>query len=147
MISISRRYEMDAAHRLTHGLPEKHKCRRPHGHRYILTITIEGVPDKHGFLIEYADLDAIVKPIIQMVDHQDLNTLSERCSTTEAADVADNPTVERIIVWMARRMALLSSARQEQGFRLARLHLEESSRSSVTWEPAIADAIAKETGK
>ena len=135
MISLVRKYELEVAHRLTAGVPEGHKCRRLHGHRYVLTIELGGRPDADGMLIEYADLDVCVKPILRLIDHNDLNTLSERCSTQEAADISANPTVERLALWFAVRLRGLSSCRQEQGMKLLGLHIEEDSQSSIQWRP------------
>ena len=144
MIVLSRRYEMEVAHQLTAGVPEHHKCRRLHGHRYVLVIRIRGPLDPDGILIEYADLDAIVKPIIRMVDHHSLNTLNERCSTAQAAAVAANPTVERLADWFATRLQLLHSARAPGAdlpsqHALDYLTLEADSRSSVEWRPSGLD--------
>lgn len=141
MIVLSRRYELEVAHHLTAGVPPNHKCRRLHGHRYILTIRVSGPLDADGILVEYADLDAIVKPIIRMIDHHDLNTLNERCSTKQAAAVAENPTVERLAEWFAHRLQLLHSARAPGSdlpsqHALESLTLEEDSRSSVEWRAA-----------
>ncbi len=91
-------------------------------------------------LVEYAFVDAAVRPIIKMVDHHDTNSLNERCSTKEAAAVAKNPTVELLVQWFAARLALLASVRSPGAdlpcaLRLESLTLEEDSRSSVEWRP------------
>lgn len=133
MIVLVRRYEMEVGHQLTAGVPLGHKCRRRHGHRYVMTVEVSGTLDATGMLIEYAELDAVVKPLVVKVDHHDLNTLNERCSTSEAAAVAENPTVERLVSWFAHRLALVSSARQEQSMRFERVAIEEDSRSQAEW--------------
>lgn len=140
MIILSRRYEIEAAHHLTDGVREGHKCRRVHGHRYILTIRISGNVAPDGMLAEYDVIDATVKPIVRLVDHHDLNTLNERCSTAMAAKVANNPTVELLIQWFAERLALVASVRSPGAdlpseLRLESLTLEEDSQSSVEWRP------------
>lgn len=140
MIILSRRYEMESAHQLTDGVPANHKCRRLHGHRYILTVRISGEAAADGMLVEYAFVDAAVMPVVKLCDHHSLNTLNERCSTKEAAAVAKNPTVELLIGWFAARLALLASVRSPgadlpSALRLESLTLEEDSRSSVEWLP------------
>jgi 6-pyruvoyltetrahydropterin/6-carboxytetrahydropterin synthase len=134
--TLLRRYELEVAHMLTAGVPERHKCRRLHGHRYVLTIGISGEPGADGMLIEYANLDRVVKPIVDAVDHHCLNEisgvargLSARCSTKAAAAVQENPTVENLLAWFADRLQFL----REPRWRLCSIRLEEDSQSSVEW--------------
>ena len=59
MITVTRRYEWDMAHRL----PEHSgKCSRLHGHRYVAEIDVEGEIDQasgssHGMVLDFGDLD------------------------------------------------------------------------------------------
>lgn len=138
MLTIVRRYEAEVAHRLTAGVPVGHKCRRLHGHRYVIEIAVSGRLDAAGMIFEYAELDSTIKPILRLLDHNDANTLNERCSTAEAAAYAINPTVELLAEWLAARLRLVKSIRQEQGLRLERIRIEEDSRSYVEWTPAAA---------
>lgn len=136
MLTIVRRYEAEVAHRLTAGVPERHKCRRLHGHRYVIEIAVSGDLDSTGMIFEYAELDSTIRPIIAALDHHDANTINERCSTAEAASFAENPTVERMVVWLATRLRLVKSIRQEQRLRLEWISVEEDSRSRVEWRPS-----------
>ncbi len=147
MIILSRRYEMEVAHHLNYGVPDSHPCRRLHGHRYILVVRIAGEPAEDGMLVEYAFIDAAIRPVVKLVDHHDLNTLVDRCSTKEAAAVSLNPTVELLAQWFARRLELLASVRstggdRPSGLRLESLTLEEDSRSSVEWRPTVAPSFS-----
>jgi 6-pyruvoyltetrahydropterin/6-carboxytetrahydropterin synthase len=119
---------MEVAHQLHAGVPEGHKCRRLHGHRYILTITLSGGLDTAGMLVEYDAMDALVMPVIGLLDHQHANTLSERCQTREATAVSANPTVERMVLWLHAR---LPTAGWPPGTKVERIELCEDSRSSV----------------
>jgi len=67
MYSVSREYWFSAAHRIE-GHP---KCGRLHGHNYqvIVTIYSEMLPQS-GMLVDYGELDKIVKPIIDQMDHR-----------------------------------------------------------------------------
>jgi hypothetical protein len=99
-------------------------------------------------LVEYGVIDATVVPIVKLVDHHDLNTLNERCSTKEAAAVAVNPTVELLAEWFAVRLPLLASTRTRGAdlptdLAFDSLMLEEDSRASVEWRPG-AGAIPEE---
>lgn len=137
-VMLRRRYDVDAAHQLTAGVPEGHKCRRLHGHRYEVTLYVQGEPDENGVLIEYGDLDAVVNPMMARVDHHFLNTLSERCSTAEAFLVSENPTVERLAQWFGNALSgLIRSAKADgQRLRLVRVAVQETARSGADWEPS-----------
>jgi len=73
MYTISREYWFSAAHRIE-GHP---KCGRLHGHNYKVTVAIQShsLPD-NGMLIDYSELDAICKPIIESLDHRYLSSIS-----------------------------------------------------------------------
>ena len=75
-----------AAHRLPYY---DGNCNRTHGHNYRFQVVLEGTPDpKSGMIIDFADVDQIVKEtVLDVVDHQHLN------------DFLDNPTAELIIMW------------------------------------------------
>lgn len=75
-MKLESKYEVQAAHRLSAGVPEGHPCRRLHGHRYNITVVIDGpVKAETGMLMEYADIDEIVWELLGMVDHRYLNLL------------------------------------------------------------------------
>lgn len=88
---ISRSYTFEAAHFLD-KLPPMHKCRRMHGHSYVVEVRISGPIDELGLVrgIEFGALDVIMNGnILQMVDHHCWN------------DKLENPTVENIAGWFA----------------------------------------------
>ena len=68
MISISKSYSFDAAHKL--DLPECTidenlamfgKCNKLHGHTYTLTVEVSGrIDPKTGMILNYFDLDKII---------------------------------------------------------------------------------------
>lgn len=137
MLTLIRRYELECAHQLTGGLPERHRCRRLHGHRYEVELHVSGLPDEHGVLIEYLDLDTVVRPILMHADHYSLNTISERHSSPEAVALAANPTVERFAIWLGESLrSLVRSAKADgQRLRLVRVVVMEDSRSGAEWTP------------
>jgi 6-pyruvoyl tetrahydropterin synthase/QueD family protein len=58
----------------SHLLP-KHpgKCSRLHGHSFVLHVETEGRVNKEtGFVMDYADMSAAVKPLIERLDHRHL---------------------------------------------------------------------------
>ena len=127
---LERRYHAEAAHQLSAGVPEGHPCRRLHGHRYIITVTIIGdVNPETGMLLEYADIDARVAGVLGFVDHRFTNMLGfeARVGTTPpggfpvvmmkpisdlrlveeelAAKVRENSTVENLANWFKAELA------------------------------------------
>src|SRR5688500_5737913 len=85
----------EAAHWLP-KVPEAHRCRRIHGHSYQLTVVVEGAVDPEaGWVVDYADLEAAVAPVVGALDHQLLNEL----------DGLANPTTESIVAWIWERVA------------------------------------------
>lgn len=80
---IAAEFTFEAAHQLAH-LPEGHKCKRLHGHNYRLEVVVEGQVDERGFVMDYAELEAIVQPLVDKLDHRYLNEIAGLfCPTTE----------------------------------------------------------------
>ncbi len=92
-VRIAATYSFEAAHRLPH-LPDGHKCKRLHGHNYRLDVAIAGPLDARGFVIDYAELDAVVQPLVDSLDHRYLNEI----------DGLDNPTSEVMALWFRTRI-------------------------------------------
>lgn len=73
MITITRRLEFDAGHRIP---DHKSQCRNLHGHRYVLEITLvgevireEGSSD-NGMLMDFSDVKALAKQyLVDVWDH------------------------------------------------------------------------------
>jgi 6-pyruvoyltetrahydropterin/6-carboxytetrahydropterin synthase len=97
---IGRTYRFEAAHRLPH-LPDGHKCRNLHGHTYRVCIVMQGRLDGRGFVKDFAEIDADVCPLIELVDHRVLNDV----------EGLENPTAEVIAAWFLERIADCESVR------------------------------------
>jgi 6-pyruvoyltetrahydropterin/6-carboxytetrahydropterin synthase len=91
---IAAEYSFEAAHHLP-NLPDGHKCKRMHGHNYKLEVSVTGSLDERGFVIDYAELDAIVQPLVDKLDHRCLNDV----------EGLDNPTSEIMARWFKRHIA------------------------------------------
>jgi 6-pyruvoyltetrahydropterin/6-carboxytetrahydropterin synthase len=53
-----------------HRLPEHFgPCKNIHGHSYKMRIEIEGNMNKDGMVIDFYEIDRIVKPLIDKLDH------------------------------------------------------------------------------
>ena len=93
-VTLVRDYAFEAAHFLPR-VAEGHKCRRMHGHSYKLRIKLSGPIDAElGWLVDFADVDRVVDPIVAELDHQVLNEI----------DGLDNPTSELLAIWLWRRI-------------------------------------------
>lgn len=93
MITVTRRYHFESGHFLPLVKPP-HKCAEQHGHNYEMEITVAGHVGQDGFLVDFFDLDAMLAPVLKLVDHKNLNTVPG----------LENPTVENIVVWMAEKL-------------------------------------------
>lgn len=65
-MKISKQYHWEMGHRLPF---HKGLCKNIHGHSYRMNVEITGRLDKNGMVIDFFDLNKIVKPIIEKYDH------------------------------------------------------------------------------
>ena len=92
---LTRDYRFEAAHSLPH-VPPEHKCRRIHGHSYRIEVVIEGDVDPElGWVMDFAEIDRWVTPVIKQLDHRYLNDLSGLA----------NPTSEVLAGWIWQHLA------------------------------------------
>lgn len=114
---IYKTFTFDAAHYLP-NVPEGHKCGNLHGHTYMLKIFLSGTPaNESGWIIDYGDLKAGIKIILDLLDHQLLNTIPG----------LENPTSERLCLWLWK---MIKPAFPE----LYRIELNETPTSGVIYE-------------
>lgn len=93
MYRLKKQFKFEASHQL-----HEHdgKCQRLHGHSWVGYLILEGptlVQDgpKQGMLIDYGDISAAIKPIVERhLDHWHLN---------ESTGLA-NPTSEELARWV-----------------------------------------------
>lgn len=82
MITVAKEFKFEAAHSLPH-LPDGHKCKRLHGHSYRFRVEVDGKVDDRGFVVDYAEISAAVNPIVEKLDHHNLNDLFDFHTTAE----------------------------------------------------------------
>ena len=93
-IELRKSFHFEAAHRLP-LLPEGHKCHRLHGHSFQVDIAVAGETDpRMGWLIDYAELSRLFKPLWEQLDHRYLNEV----------EGLENPTSEVIAHWIWHRL-------------------------------------------
>ena len=88
---VSKVFSLDSAH----FLPSYHgKCETLHGHTYRLVVTVAGVPDAEGMVIDFILLKKIVQEeVLSVLDHSLLN------------DILPQPTAENIAKWVWQRIS------------------------------------------
>jgi 6-pyruvoyltetrahydropterin/6-carboxytetrahydropterin synthase len=88
---ITKTYRFEAAHSLPH-LPTDHQCHVLHGHSYEVLIGVSG--PLHGeWVQDYAEISAVVKPVVASLDHRNLNDILP-CATT----------AEHLAAWLWRTL-------------------------------------------
>lgn len=92
---VTRRFYFSSAHRYyLRDLTEEENFKifgvysKLHGHNYVLDVTVEGEIDpKTGMVINTKELDELISPIVELVDHKNLNEdvpyFKENLPTTE----------------------------------------------------------------
>jgi 6-pyruvoyltetrahydropterin/6-carboxytetrahydropterin synthase len=93
-IRLERSYRFEAAHFLPR-VPPGHKCARMHGHSYRIEIAIEGEIGERGWVLDFAEIDEHVAPLVRQLDHQVLNEIEGLA----------NPTSELLAMWWWQRLA------------------------------------------
>ena len=91
---LCQKVRFEAAHHLPRA-PEGHKCRRLHGHSYLVEIIVEGeVGPETGWVVDYAEISAAFAPLHEQLDHRYLNEI----------EGLENPTSENLARWIWRRL-------------------------------------------
>ena len=80
-------FRFEAAHSLE-KLPEGHRCRRIHGHSYRLDVHVSGEVDvQSGMVIDFHDIQKVVKPLVEQLDHRLLNDVPGLENSTSESDL------------------------------------------------------------
>jgi len=138
MITITRKLEFDAGHRIP---DHKSQCRNLHGHRYTLEITLTGMviedegSSDNGMIMDFSDVKALAKQhLVDVWDHafiayeKDTVVLEmlDRIPGHKTVIIGRIPTVENLA---QTAFDILSSVYQDRfgtGLRLQKLVLHET---------------------
>lgn len=89
-IALTKTFGFESAHHLP-CFPEGHKCRRMHGHSFRVDVVVEGEVDPaKGYLVDFADVKAAIRPVEEKLDHRVLNEISG----------LEVPTAEVLAAWI-----------------------------------------------
>ena len=89
MYRIRKRFHFSASHRIA-TLPETHPCARLHGHNYTVEVELQAaILDRHGFVRDFGELNALRTYIRERFDHQHLNEVvgDENTSSERLAEI------------------------------------------------------------
>jgi 6-pyruvoyltetrahydropterin/6-carboxytetrahydropterin synthase len=115
--TIAKRFTFDAAHSIP-GLPIGHKCARLHGHTYVVELVVFGVVDQFGFVMDYADIEAVwYAKVERLIDHQHLNDIPG----------LERPSTEVLAHWIFHRLIEANSPLQHL------LQVVRVKESTTTW--------------
>jgi len=107
LVTIYYQKEISSAHRLK--LPYKSKCKRTHGHNYLIEVWITGSINEHGMVMDYNH----IKEIIDELDHRMLNRFIQQ------------PTAENIVLYLIERLKEIA----EENVKKIKVRVWEDSRS------------------
>jgi 6-pyruvoyltetrahydropterin/6-carboxytetrahydropterin synthase len=94
-VKLCQKLRFEAAHHLPRA-PQGHKCRRTHGHSYVVEVVIEGPVDPDsGWLLDYGVIKEALAPLHAALDHHCLNDVPG----------LENPTSENLAAWIWIRLA------------------------------------------
>jgi 6-pyruvoyltetrahydropterin/6-carboxytetrahydropterin synthase len=122
-VSITRRYTFSAAHHLI-GMRARHKCSQLHGHNYAVEVTVSG-PLSNGLILDAADLDLVVGPILAELDHNDLNEVGT-ISTSKA--ILIQPSAENIATYLWAQLNLALGDGDHPRLHLVKVRVQETER-------------------
>ena len=120
-LRIKRKYKFESAHFLPN---HQGKCKNLHGHQWVVEVVLEGFinPDSNssewGMVMDFKEIDSIVKPIIERFDHCLLNNLLV------------NPTAENIVV----NLGQIITRHLIESINLIKVIVWESENSCVEWK-------------
>jgi len=116
-MEIYKVFKFDAAHHLP-CVSAGHKCAKLHGHSFRVEIHLRGPADSRtGWVMDFADITAAFEPILDLLDHKNLNNIPG----------LENPTSENLCRWIWQR---LQSALPQ----LCKIIVQESPESGCIYE-------------
>ena len=120
--TIAKQYEFSASHALT-LVAEDHKCRRTHGHNYVVEIICAADElDERAMVVDYFDLDPAKQFIDETIDHRHLNDV-----------IPGEPTAERLASWL--HQSLLGVLAPAVAERLVAVRVYETPKTWAEYRP------------
>ena len=125
MFEVSVEYSFAAGHALR---GYKGKCENVHGHNYKVRVTVQGEKlNSIGLLMDFADLRAAVRGLVDRFDHHFLNDLEPFRET--------NPSAENLACYLGTE---LQKKIKEQGLSVNTVTVWETDTTSASYRPSAA---------
>jgi 6-pyruvoyltetrahydropterin/6-carboxytetrahydropterin synthase len=94
-MEVFKSFTLEAAHQLP-NVPDAHPCARVHGHSFVIELWVSGfVGSRTGWVIDFADIIEVFKPLNDQLDHRLLNDI----------EGLSNPTSENLAIWIWDRVS------------------------------------------
>jgi len=123
MFQISAEYTFAAGHALR---GYKGKCENVHGHNYKVQVTVAGEKlNSIGLLMDFVDLRAAIKSLVDVLDHHFLNDLPPFDKL--------NPSAENLAKYFYDGLDLQI---RQQGNRVSAVKVWETDTTSATFSPS-----------
>lgn len=102
IFQLKQQFQIESA-RFLPNLPTDHPCARVHGHSFVIVLTLHGpLDEKIGWVQDYHEINQIVTPVLNQLDHRLLNDVPG----------LENPTSELLAFWIySRLIAILPKLR------------------------------------
>ena len=121
MHEVSIEMEFSSAHALR---GYRGKCENTHGHNYKVEVHVRGNRlDNIGLLVDFRELKAATKELVNYLDHKDINTLPP-------FDVELNPSAENLAAYFFHE---LGRRINDDRIRIHRVKIWETSTCSATY--------------
>ena len=128
--SITREYRWEMGHALWF---HQGKCYHPHGHNYRMEVEVSGLlDDSTSMIMDFADLDTLVNPRIEELDHRFLVHIDDARFGDDYAYIKwdEDPTAESIVLHIFS--CLVADMRDTPELILERVTLYETDKASAT---------------
>ena len=107
-MKIGKEFKWEMGHRLPEHFGQ---CKNIHGHSYKMLVEFEGGLDENGMVIDYYDVEHIINPIIEKLDHAFLVNKGDKLTVefleklnSKKVVVDFESTVENICIYLLTKI-------------------------------------------
>ena len=107
-MKIGKEFKWEMGHRLPEHFGQ---CKNIHGHSYKMLVEFEGGLDENGMVIDYYDVEHIINPIIEKLDHAFLVNKDDKLTiefleklNSKKVIVDFESTVENICIYLLTKI-------------------------------------------
>jgi len=107
-MKIGKEFKWEMGHRLPEHFGQ---CKNIHGHSYKMLVEFEGELDENGMVIDYYDVEKIINPIIEKLDHAFLVNKDDKLTVefleklnSKKVVVDFESTVENICIYLLTKI-------------------------------------------